>query len=335
VLVVLAAAANAAALVMLRKATEAEVSDPTFSLRVLWLLVRRRPLWAAGIAAQIVGAVLQVIALAHGALSAVQLVILIELPFTLIGARLMLGSRLGAREWSAIAAMTGGLAIVVSTLSPTGGDPFSIGLLTWLIGLAATVAAILGVLALAQRRAPAARTALFGVAAGLASGLTAVLAKAVAVSASGGILALLTVWQSWALAGAGVASFFLLHNALQAGRLAASQPGITLANPTVAVAWGIGLFHEHIQTGWWLAGTALGGALLVGGVVALSRSPLLDPEQQGSERDRAPDRPNAEPTPRADLTEADDSSTERPARPDRTSPTATGASNRREGGLVA
>lgn len=301
VLVVLAAAANAAALVMLRKATEAEVSRPTFSLTLLWFLVRRRPIWTAGIAAQVVGAALLLIALANGALSAVQLVILIELPFTLIGARLALGSRLGAREWTAIAAMTAGLAIAVSTLSPTGGDPFSIGLTTWLIGLGATVVVMLGVLALARRRAAGARTALFGVAAGLASGLAAVLAKAVAVAAAGGgILTLLTVWQSWALIGAAVASFFLLHNALQAGRLAASQPGITLGNPAIALAWGIGLFHEHIRTGWWLAGTALGGALLAGGVVLLSRSPLLNSEQQGTERDRAADHPNVGPAPGAD-----------------------------------
>jgi hypothetical protein len=36
--------------------------------------------------------------------------------------------------------MTAGLVVVLLTLSPTGGDPFSAGLLTWLIGLAATVA---------------------------------------------------------------------------------------------------------------------------------------------------------------------------------------------------
>ena len=43
ILVLLAAATNAAALVLLRKATEAEKTPPGFSLRLLWLLVRRRP----------------------------------------------------------------------------------------------------------------------------------------------------------------------------------------------------------------------------------------------------------------------------------------------------
>ncbi len=246
VLVLLSAAANAAALVLLRKATEAEEDRPKFSLPLLWLLVRRRPVWGAGIATIVVGFVLQALALANGPLSVVQLVILMELPFTLILAWPVLGGRLQAREWSAIAAMPAGLVVVLFSLAPTGGNPFSPDLLTWLIGLAVTVAVVLVLLGLGRRNSPAVRTALFG---------------------------------------AAIAGFLALQNALQAGRLAASQPGVTLANPAVALVWGIGLFHEQIQTGWRLVGAGLGAALLVGGAVLLSRSPLLDSQQQGSERD--------------------------------------------------
>lgn len=285
VLVLLSAAANAAALVLLRKATEAEQGRPVFSLGLLWVLVTRRPVWGAGIATIAAGFVLQVFALANGPLSVVQLVILMELPFTLIGAWLVLGGRLQAREWSAIAAMTAGLVVVLFSLSPSGGDPFSADLLTWLIGLAVTVAVILVLLGVARRSSPGARTALFGMAAGAASGLIAVLAKAVAVAFGSGILAVLATWQTWTLIAVAIGGFLLVQNALQAGRLVASQPGITLANPVVALVWGIGLFHEQIHTGWWLAGAGLGAALLAGGAVLLSRSPLLEPQQQGSEVD--------------------------------------------------
>jgi len=285
VLVLLSAAANAAALVLLRKATEAEEDRPKFSLPLLWLLVRRRPVWGAGIATIAVGFVLQALALANGPLSVVQLVILMELPFTLILAWPVLGGRLQAREWSAIAAMPAGLVVVLFSLVPTGGNPFSPDLLTWLIGLAVTVAVVLVLLGLGRRSSPAVRTALFGVAAGAASDPIAVLVKAVAVTFARGFIAVLTTWQTWALIGAAIAGFLALQNALQAGRLAASQPGVTLANPAVALVWGIGLFHEQIQTGWRLVGAGLGAALLVGGAVLLSRSPLLDSQQQGSERD--------------------------------------------------
>ena len=106
VLVLAAAAVGALGLVLLRKATEAEPERPQFSLKLLWVLIRRRPVWAAGIVTLAAGFVLQVIALANGPVSRVQLVIVMELPFCLILSRLMLGGRLRAREWSALAAMT-------------------------------------------------------------------------------------------------------------------------------------------------------------------------------------------------------------------------------------
>jgi len=65
--------------------------------------------------------------------------------------------------------------------------------------------------------------------------------------------------------------FFLLQTALHAGRLVASQPGITLANPLVAALWGIGIFAEDVRgflLGFQLL-TYIGGILLVGGVVLL------------------------------------------------------------------
>ncbi|MEO8850314.1 MAG: DMT family transporter [Allobranchiibius sp.] len=284
-LVLLSAATNAVALVLLRKATEAEEDRAKFSLRLVWLLVRRRPIWGAGIATIAVGFALQALALANGPLSVVQLVILMELPFTLLLAWPVLGGRLRAGEWSAIAAMTVGLVVVLFSLSPNGGNPFAPNLPTWLIGLALTTALVIVLLAVGQRSGPAARTALFGVAAGAASGLIAVLVKAVVVAFDGGFLAVIGTWQSWVLIAAAVGGFLLLQNALQAGRLAASQPGITLANPAVALVWGIGLFHEHTRTGWWLVGAGLGAALLASGAALLSRSPLLGAHQQGSEQD--------------------------------------------------
>jgi drug/metabolite transporter (DMT)-like permease len=277
ILVLLAAATNAAALVLLRKATEAEETGPAFSLRLLWLLVCRRPVWGAGIATIVAGFVLQVFALGNGPLSLVQLAILMELPFTLIGAWLVLGGRLHVREWSAIVAMTTGLVVALSTLAPTGGDPSSVNLLTWLIGLTVTVVIVFALLGIGQRSGSGTRTALFGAAAGAASGLIAVLAKTVAVTFEGGPASVIASWQTWALVAASIGGFLLLQNALQAGRLVASQPGISLANPVVALVWGIGLFHERVHTGWWLVGSGVGAALLAGGAVLLSRSPLLDP----------------------------------------------------------
>jgi drug/metabolite transporter (DMT)-like permease len=290
VLLVLAAAAvGALGLVLLRKATQAEPQQPEFSLTLLWLLVRHRPVWAAGIASIVVAFVLQVIALANGPVSMVQFLVVMELPFALVLSRVILGGRLRAREWTAIAAMVLGVAVVLLTLSPRGGDPGSTSLFTWLVGLALTTAVILVVLAAGRRARPAARTALSGVAAGVAAGLVAALVKAVTPVLGHGIAALFGTWQAWVLFFVAVGAFFLLQNALQAGRLVASQPGITLANPLVAAVWGIGLFHEQVRAGWWLFGAELGAALLVAGAVLLSGSSLLEGHQEAHDETGKPD----------------------------------------------
>jgi drug/metabolite transporter (DMT)-like permease len=276
VLVLAAAAFEALGLVLLRKATQAEAQRPRFSLSLLWLLIRTRPAWAAGLTTLVAGFGLQVGALANGPVSLVQVVMVMELPFSLILSRIILGGLLRVREWSAIAMMTLGMVGVLLNLFPQGGDPHSADLISWLVGMAVTTTAIVTALFVTRWTPPAAKAALAGIAAGVAAGLIAVLVRAAASALSHGYGAVLATWQTWALLVVGAAGFFLLQNALQAGRLVASQPGITLANPLVATAWGVGLFHEQVRTGWWLLGAVLAAALLAAGAVLLSRSRLLE-----------------------------------------------------------
>jgi hypothetical protein len=53
---------------------------------------------------------------------------------------------------------------------------------------------------------------------------------------------------------------------MDAGPLLATEPGPTLANPLVAIAWHVRVlvFDERVRTGSWLIGAVL-GALLLGG----------------------------------------------------------------------
>jgi drug/metabolite transporter (DMT)-like permease len=282
VLVLLSAASGALALVLLRKATQDEAQ--AFSLASLWLLVRHRPVWAAGIAAMVVEFALQVLALAGGPIATVQLLVVMELPFCLVLSRLVLGGRLAVREWFAIAAMTCGVVALLLSLSPHGGRSGSLTSAAWLLGLAVTLGAIGAVLVLSRRTGAVARTALAGVAAGMTAGLVAVLVKPVTASAGQGLGAVLATWQTWAALVVAAAAFLLLQNAVQAGRLVASQPGITLANPLLAAGWGVVVFHEQVRTGWWLAGAGFGAVLLVGGAVLLSGSPLLAGRREAPER---------------------------------------------------
>jgi drug/metabolite transporter (DMT)-like permease len=292
VLVVLAAAVGALALVLLRKAAQAEPEAARFSLALLWSLIRHRPVWVAGLAAMVVEFVLQVLALAAGPVSTVQLLVVMELPFCLVLSRLILGGRLRVREWSAISAMTVGIIVLLSTLAPYGGAVDSVGVIIWMLGLVVTIAVVVTVLVAGRWTGPAARTASAGIAAGMMAGLVAVLVKPVTSAAGHGLGAVLGAWQFWTALVVAGAAFLLLQNALRAGRLVASQPGITLANPLVAALWGVAVFHEQVRVGWWLLGAGFGAALLVGGAVLLSRSPLLEGYREAL--DEEADRPTAQ-----------------------------------------
>ncbi|MCA1672563.1 MAG: DMT family transporter [Actinobacteria bacterium] len=227
--------------------------------------------------------------------SLVQLLLVLELPFTLILGSIVLGGGLRAREWAAVAGMTAGLALLLYTLAPRGGDPYSTGLTVWIIASTLTVAVIAGLFVLGRRRRGAAKAALFGVATGMSSGLVAVLIKAVlSAAAGGGIAGVFTTWWTYLLVLTVSVGFFLLQSALQAGRLVASQPGITLANPLVAAVWGIGIFGEDVRIGSWLVGAVVGTALIAGGAVLLSRSSLLEQQPLVALADRQRARPHAE-----------------------------------------
>jgi hypothetical protein len=113
------------------------------------------------------------------------------------------------------------------------------------------------------------------VATGVAFGFTAVLVAGVTASFDHGITGVFTAWQTYALAVLGPAGFVLLQNTLRAGRLVASQPGMTLANPLVAVGWGVTAFGEHVRTGDWLVLDVLAAALIGASTVLLAHSPAL------------------------------------------------------------
>ena len=121
-----------------------------------------------------------------GAVAQVQLIIILELPFTLVLSSIVLGGPLKTREWTAIAAMTAGVALLLYMLEPRGGDPYSTNLTVWIIAATLTVAMIAALVLLGRRRDGAAKSMLFGVATGATSGLIAVLVSAVLSAAAAG-----------------------------------------------------------------------------------------------------------------------------------------------------
>lgn len=286
VLAVLAACANATSSVLQRKANREVPQTENLS----WKLIRdllHQPVWFGGVLAVMVGFLLQATALGTGELAVVEPVLVLELPITLILASRVFGSRMRWQEWASTIAMTAGLAGLLYFLSPSGGQSAGLPLYGWIIGIGANLAVVAGLVALG-RHGPAGRgggggsssrqAALLGVAAGAAFGLTAALMKGMTGTFAGGLGKLFTSWQLYGMVAAGILGLFLVQSAMNAGRLIAAQPGLTLSDPIVSILWGVLAFGEQVRGGMNILFATLSGLLMAGAVVALARSPLLSGE---------------------------------------------------------
>lgn len=273
-LATLAACANAAASVLQRKANRDQSSADNLSWRLIGDLLHQ-PVWFAGIVAVTAGFLLQATALGHGQLAVVEPILVAELPFTLILGSRVFRVRLGLREWSSAVTMTLALAGMLYLLSPTAGHQLRVGWLGWVLGTGATLGGVAALVAAASRQEGPRRAALLGLATGTTFGLTAAFMKGMTNTFSHGLGALFSTWDVYAMIATGALGMFLLQSAMNAGRLLAAQPGITLADPIVAMLWGTLAFGEHTRAGVYLGLAVLAGLVMAASVVALSHSPLL------------------------------------------------------------
>jgi drug/metabolite transporter (DMT)-like permease len=199
----------------------------------------------------------------------------VELPLTLWGAALFLGGRLGRREWVPTVAMTAGLVALLICLAPRGGKP-QVPASGWLLPGGVTLLLIVALTLAGRFRHEALRAALMGAGTGMAFGLSAALMKATTGAvAAGGILGALEAWQTYGAVAFGIAGTWLYQAAVHAGPLVASQPGITLLDPVVAILLGWLVFGEQFRSGGFIVGAVAGGVAMSLGVIALGWSPLL------------------------------------------------------------
>lgn len=275
VLALLAAAANAVASVLQRRAARGAPADEAFRLGLIWDLVRR-PIWLGGIAALIAGFLLQAGALTSGGLALVQPLLVAELPITMLVAGWMFGVRVTPQTWLAVGALTVGLAGFLVAASPAPGDRLP-GMMTWVVSAGVTAGLLACCVAAAIACGGPARAVLLGVAAGLGFAYTAVLMKRTVEELPAGARTLAGSWSLWAMVAAGLCSLFLLQNALHSGPLVAVQPALTVTDPVASTAYGVAMFGEDIRTGPWVVPELIGMTLILWGSVLLSRyAPLRE-----------------------------------------------------------
>jgi hypothetical protein len=235
--------------------------------------------WLGGIGAMILGVVLQALALHGGAIALVEPILVAELPLTLVFAAMIFRARIDRRTGMTIVVMSGALSGLLLLARPGGGHVNDVRALAWVLSLLATGGVTIALVAVGLRSPPAGRAGLLGIASGIGHGLSATLLKASTALAAQDVVSLLTSWKPYAAVVAGGVSLYLFQVALQSGPLVAGQAGLNILDPLSGACFGLVLFGEHVRDGPLLAAEATCGVILVGAIIVLARSPLLQGEQ--------------------------------------------------------
>lgn len=248
-----------------RRTASADNLDP----RLLYRLLKQGP-FVAGTVLDVAGFILGLVALRTLPLFVVQVAIASNLAVTALFAARIMGARLRAEEWAAVAAVCVGLAMVGSAAEAESaaaqGAAFHVALVVAsvvVIGLALAAAKMTG-----SRGA-----AVLGAISGLGFGI---------VSLAGRVLTdlspaqLVVAGAAWALAISGVVGFLVHAVALQRGSVTVATVGVVLGETILPSAVGILVLGDTTRPGF-APIAIIGGVVAIAGAVRLSRFGELEP----------------------------------------------------------
>jgi drug/metabolite transporter (DMT)-like permease len=254
--------------------TEAEQVPDEYALRP-GLMVRlvRRPRWLLGLLSDVFGYIFQAAALALAAVVFVEPILALGIVMSLVLGAAMTKRRLRTGDWISAAVLSGGLALFLYEVSPTGGHDFVAGDRAVVAG-PIVVAVILTCIASAAPTRGAPRAALLGIAAGISFGAAAVLTKGVVHYLGEGILAWIPHWESYALAATSIGGVIIGQSAFQTGALAASVGATESTAPVSAAILGLALLDERVSfdNALHAAIVVISVSMVLWGIAALARA---------------------------------------------------------------
>jgi drug/metabolite transporter (DMT)-like permease len=227
-------------------------------------------MWLIGTVALLIGYAFQAAALDRGRLAVIQPLLVTTVVFALPLGWLLTNQHVGRREVGGAGVILLGLALFAVFGDPAGGNEDAQGY-QWAIAIV-VFSAICGVLLVYGRHGTLkTRAAVYGAVAGILFGLSASLTKPTVELLHEGLGVMLSHWQCYALAVAGVLGFVLQQVSLGTGCLAPSVATVSVANPIVSVLLGIALFDERLSRPAWHVVVAVAGLVLaLGGATLIS-----------------------------------------------------------------
>ncbi len=210
----------------------------------------KHPVFLLAIAGDVIGFLLQVIALATGPVVVIQPLLVLMLPVALATAFTWFGRRPERGEYLGVVAVVGGLALFLALIgspSEVRVPPVRYLAITVVIVLAAATAMSLAV----TGRDRVTRGAVYGTAAGVCFGTLAVLIDAASQRmAEAGVVGLFDSPRGLVPVGAafvaGVAGTILTQLSFQVGALGATLPANLAADPLTAVLLGALVLREYL-----------------------------------------------------------------------------------------
>jgi len=238
-----------------------------------YLALAKQFWWLAGTIVLLVGYLVQAVALGEGQLAVVQPLLVTTIVFALPLGYFITNQIVNRAEVGAAALVVVGLAaFTIFGQEDTGRNdaPSREWAITLgLFGLVALALVVLGRHGDSRRKA-----ALFGASAGVLYALSASMWKPTAdVLNADGLGGMLTDWEFYAFAAAGLIAFVVQQISLATGHLASSVATVSVCNPVVSIVIGIVVLEERLSEPNWhklIAYGGLGVALL--GAIAITKA---------------------------------------------------------------
>ena len=258
---------------------------PTISLAQPMSLLRLvgETTWLLGTLALFTGYLFQAGALDRGRLSIIQPLLVTTVVFALPLGYFLTKQHVGRREVIGAVVIIVGLALFVYFGDPAGGKENASNL-QWAItiGLLLLLSALL--LVFGGSGGLSAKAAVYGTVAGILFGLSSALTKPTLDFLHESVGTMLSHWECYALAIAGVLGFVLQQVSLGTGRLTPSVATVSVANPIVGILIGILLLDERLsRPGWHVAVAVIGLGLALVGAVVVSLAHEATPDEPAAD----------------------------------------------------